>query len=92
MYVFGGYEENYERFGQDVYRLDLNTYTWKLMVFLDLFSYMKVNFPFFRHVTEILLYTEIFTQPQLLGTSWLFMVEDLATRHTILELTGTVTR
>jgi len=31
MYVFGGYEENYERFGQDVYRLDLNTYTWKLM-------------------------------------------------------------
>ena len=32
MYVFGGYEENYERFGQDVYRLDLETYTWKLMV------------------------------------------------------------
>ena len=32
MYVFGGYEENYERFGQDVYRLDLDTYTWKLMV------------------------------------------------------------
>ena len=32
MFVFGGYEENYERFGQDVYRLDLNTFTWKLMV------------------------------------------------------------
>ena len=32
MYVFGGYEENIERFGQDVYRLDLNTFTWKLMV------------------------------------------------------------
>jgi len=31
MFVFGGYEENYERFGQDVYRLDLNTFTWKLM-------------------------------------------------------------
>jgi len=33
MYVFGGYEESYERFGQDVYRLDLETYTWKLMTF-----------------------------------------------------------
>ena len=32
MYVFGGYEEHFERFGQDVYRLDLNTFTWKLMV------------------------------------------------------------
>ena len=32
MYVFGGYEESYERFGQDIYRLDLETYTWKLMV------------------------------------------------------------
>jgi len=31
MFVFGGYEENIERFGQDVYRLDLNTFTWKLM-------------------------------------------------------------
>lgn len=31
MYIFGGYEENFERFGQDVYRLDLNTFTWKLM-------------------------------------------------------------
>ena len=32
MYVFGGYEEIIERFGQDVYRLDLSTYTWKLLV------------------------------------------------------------
>ena len=32
MYIFGGYEETFERFGQDVYRLDLNTFTWKLMV------------------------------------------------------------
>jgi len=32
MYVFGGYEEHFERFGQDVYRLDLDTFTWKLMV------------------------------------------------------------
>jgi N-acetylneuraminic acid mutarotase len=32
MYVFGGYEEIIERFGQDVYRLDLATYTWKLLV------------------------------------------------------------
>jgi len=31
MYVFGGYEEIIERFGQDVYRLDLNTYRWKLL-------------------------------------------------------------
>jgi len=31
MYVFGGYEEIIERFGQDVYRLDLSTYTWKLV-------------------------------------------------------------
>ena len=31
MYVFGGYEESIERFGQDVYRLDLSTYTWKLL-------------------------------------------------------------
>ena len=32
MYVFGGYEEIIERFGQDVYRLDLDTYRWKLLV------------------------------------------------------------
>ena len=32
MYVFGGYEENFERFGQDVYRLDLDTFTWNYMV------------------------------------------------------------
>jgi len=31
MYVFGGYEEIIERFGQDVYRLDLTNYTWKLL-------------------------------------------------------------
>lgn len=31
MYVFGGYEEIIERFGQDVYRLDLSTYTWQLL-------------------------------------------------------------
>jgi len=31
MYVFGGYEETVERYGQDVYRLDLTTFTWKLM-------------------------------------------------------------
>ena len=34
MYVFGGYEEIIERFGQDVYRLDLTSYTWKLLVSL----------------------------------------------------------
>ena len=32
MYVFGGYEEIIERFGQDVYRLDLSSYAWKLLV------------------------------------------------------------
>ena len=32
MYVFGGYEEIIERFGQDVYRLDLTNLTWKLLV------------------------------------------------------------
>ena len=37
MYVFGGYEENFERFGQDVYRLDLDTFTWKYMVELNYF-------------------------------------------------------
>lgn len=31
MYVFGGYEEIIERFGQDVYRLDLTNLTWKLL-------------------------------------------------------------
>ena len=31
MYVFGGYEETMERFGQDVYRLDLGNFTWQLM-------------------------------------------------------------
>jgi len=31
MYVFGGYEEIIERFGQDVYRLDLTSFTWKLL-------------------------------------------------------------
>jgi len=31
MYIFGGYEEVIERFGQDVYRLDLSSYTWKLL-------------------------------------------------------------
>jgi len=31
MYVFGGYEENIERFGQDVYRLDLTDFNWKLL-------------------------------------------------------------
>lgn len=31
MYVFGGYEETFERYGQDVYRLDLTNFTWKLM-------------------------------------------------------------
>eukprot|EP00092_Neocalanus_flemingeri_P007660 GFUD01008272.1.p1 GENE.GFUD01008272.1~~GFUD01008272.1.p1 ORF type:complete len:401 (-),score=117.36 GFUD01008272.1:98-1300(-) len=31
MYVFGGYEEIIERFGQDVYRLDLTCYDWKLL-------------------------------------------------------------
>jgi len=33
MYVFGGYEEIIERFGQDVYRLDLSSYAWKLLSF-----------------------------------------------------------
>ena len=32
MYVFGGYEEIIERFGQDVYCLDLSSYSWKLVV------------------------------------------------------------
>ena len=32
MYVFGGYEEIIERFGQDVYRLNLLTFTWELLV------------------------------------------------------------
>ena len=32
MFVFGGYEEIIERFGQDVYRLDLSSYNWKLVV------------------------------------------------------------
>jgi hypothetical protein len=32
MYIFGGYEEIIERFGQDVYRLDLRTFAWKLLI------------------------------------------------------------
>ena len=32
MYVLGGYEEITQSFEQDVYRLDLTSYTWKLLV------------------------------------------------------------
>ena len=31
MYVFGGFDESIESFSQDVHRLDLSTYTWKLL-------------------------------------------------------------
>jgi N-acetylneuraminic acid mutarotase len=31
MYIFGGFEEAYERFTQDLYCLDLRTMIWKLI-------------------------------------------------------------
>jgi hypothetical protein len=37
MYVFGGYEEIIERFGQDVYRLNLTNFTWQLLVSIPTF-------------------------------------------------------
>ena len=32
MYVFGGYEESHSRYGQEVYRLDLNEMVWYLVM------------------------------------------------------------
>ena len=65
MYVFGGYEENFERFGQDVYRLDLETYTWKLMV--GTFGNMRPLTSVSRPTPGSLQSTETSTRPQLWG-------------------------
>ena len=32
MYVFGGYEESHSRYGQEVYKLDLNEMVWYLVM------------------------------------------------------------
>ena len=68
MYVFGGYEEIIERFGQDVYCLDLSSYSWKLVVSKPPPD-DKVQLLCHSLVLESLLCTGTSTQPLLLVSS-----------------------
>jgi hypothetical protein len=71
MYVFGGYEEIIERFGQDVYCLDLSSYSWKLVVSIVHPPPLMAIVQMLCHSTvlESLLCTGTSTQPLLLVSS-----------------------